>query len=224
MNILVFEQMNLTEAYQSVYYSQEVDEAVKGQDSEMRRLAAKDRAADKAKNDSLPANKKKKDKYGRNTVSAAKDYADYNSYVSKKYNNEEVDIFDTVIEYLQVEGIAESFEDAQWMMANVIDEEDIDSILDEARRSDKEGYTRGSKENPKRKDISHGDVSQRSMFHSRLKRRADEMGRERRSSARNKAGGRTPVGKKEKAFLQAVTRTAGQVAQPNVPDTGRHKK
>ena len=137
---------------------------------------------------------------------------------------EELDIFDTVLEYLQVEGIAESFEDAQWVMVNVLDEEDIDSILDEARRADKEGYARGSKENPKRKDIPHGDVSQRSMLHSKLKRRADEMGRERRSSARNKAGGRTPVGKKEKAFLQAVTRTAGQVRQPNVPDTGRHKK
>ena len=109
-------------------------------------------------------------------------------------------------------------------MVNVLDEEDINSILDEARRSDKEGYARGTTENPKRKDISHGDPSQRSMLHSKLKRRADEMGRERRSSARNKAGGRTPVGKKEKAFLQAVTRTAGQVAQPNVPDTGKHKK
>tara|TARA_Y100000996_G_scaffold311199_1_gene247605 strand:+ start:1184 stop:1834 length:651 start_codon:yes stop_codon:yes gene_type:complete len=216
--------MNLSEAYQNVYSSQEVDEAVKGQDSEMRRLAAKDRAADKAANDSLPAHKKKKDKYGRNTVAAAKDYADYNRYAAKKYNNEEVDVFDTVLEYLQVEGIVESLEDAQWMMANVISEEDIDSILDEARRADKEGYARGSKENPKRKDISHGDVSQRSMLHSKLKRRANEMGRERRSSARNKAGGRTPVGKKEKAFLQAVTRTAGQVHNPNVPDTGRHKK
>ena len=137
---------------------------------------------------------------------------------------EELDIFDTVLEYLQVEGIAESLEDAQWVMVNVLDEEDIDSILDEARRADKEGYARGSKENPKRNDIPHGDVSQRSMLHSKLKRRANEMGRERRSSARNKAGGRTPVGKKEKAFLQAVTRTAGQVRQPNVPDTGRHKK
>lgn len=217
--------MNLSESYRNVYSPQEVDEAVKGQDSEMRRLAAKDRAADKAKNDSLPANKKKKDKYGRNTVSAAKDYADYNSYVAKKYNNnEEVDIFDTVLEYLQVEGIAESLEDAQWMMVNVIDEEDIDSILDEARRADKEGYTRGSKENPKRKDISHGDVSQRSMFHSRLKRRADEMGRERRSSARNQAGGRTPVSKKEKGFLQAADRTRQYVHNPNVPKTGSHSK
>jgi len=141
-----------------------------------------------------------------------------------QYKKEELDIFDTVLEYLQVEGIAESFEDAQWVMVNVLDEEDIDSILDEARRADKEGYARGSKENPKRNDIPHGDVSQRSMLHSKLKRRADEMGRARRSSARNKAGGRTPVGKKEKAFLQAVTRTAGQVRQPNVPDTGKHKK
>lgn len=145
-------------------------------------------------------------------------------YRKANLKKEDLDIFDTVLEYLQVEGIAESFEDAQWMMVNVLDEEDVDSILDEARRADKEGYARGSKENPKRKDIPHGDVSQRSMLHSKLKRRADEMGRARRSSARNKAGGRTPVGKKEKAFLQAVTRTAGQVRQPNVPDTGKHKK
>ena len=145
-------------------------------------------------------------------------------YRKANLKKEDLDIFDIVLEYLQVEGIAESFEDAQWVMVNVLDEEDIDSILDEARRADKEGYARGSKENPKRKDIPHGDVSQRSMLHSKLKRRADEMGRARRSSARNKAGGRTPVGKKEKAFLQAVTRTAGQVHNPNVPDTGKHKK
>lgn len=223
--------MNLSEAYQNVYSSQEVDEAVKGQDSEMRKVAAVERAAERKSGS-------KAQSPGREGPSAGKSYADYQKIsidkhdkVTKKNKNvvglvakEEVDIFDTVIEYLQVEGIAESFEDAQWMMANVIDEEDIDSILDEARRADKEGYARGSKENPKRKDIPHGDVSQRSMLHSKLKRRADEMGRARRSSARNKAGGRTPVGKKEKAFLQAVTRTAGQVHNPNVPDTGKHKK
>ena len=137
---------------------------------------------------------------------------------------EEFDAFDAVLEYLQVEGIAESFEDAQWMMVNVLDEEDINSILDEARRSDKEGYARGTTENPKRKDIPHGDPSQRSMLHSKLKRRADEMGRERRSSARNQAGGRTPVSKKEKGFLQAADRTRQYVHNPNVPKTGSHSK
>jgi hypothetical protein len=50
---------------------------------------------------------------------------------------EDLDIFDIVLEYLQVEGIAESFEDAQWMMVNVLDEEDVDSILDEAITSKK---------------------------------------------------------------------------------------
>ena len=95
--------MNLSEAYQSIYSSQEVNEAVKGQDSEMRRLAAQDRAADKAANDSLPANKKKKDKYGRNSESAAKNYADHNRYAVKKYNKEEVDTFDIVFEILDEE-------------------------------------------------------------------------------------------------------------------------
>jgi hypothetical protein len=45
--------------------------------------------------------------------------------------NEEVDIFDVVLEFLQVEGFAETLEDAEWMMANVIDEEAIDIILGE---------------------------------------------------------------------------------------------
>ena len=138
--------------------------------------------------------------------------------------NEELSVFDTVLEYLQVEGIVESVEDAEWMMVNVLEEGDVDSILDEARRSDKEGYEKGSKENPKRNDIPHRDVSQRSMLHSKLKRRATEMGRDRRSSARNKAGGRTPLSKKEKSFLQAADRTAQQVRNPNVPDTGKHNK
>ena len=223
--------MNLSEAYQSVYSSQEVNEAVKGQDSEMRKAAAAERAAERKAGS-------KAQSPGREGPSAGKSYADYQKIsidkhdkVTKKNKNvvglvakEEVDIFDTVLEYLQVEGIVESLEDAQWVMVNVLDEEDIDSILDEARRADKKGYPRDTKQNPKRKDIPHGDVSQRSMLHSKLKRRAYELGAERRSSARNKAGGRTPVGKKEKAFLQAADRTRQYVRNPNVPDTGKHKK
>jgi hypothetical protein len=45
--------------------------------------------------------------------------------------NEQVDIFDVVLEFLQVEGYAETLEEAEWLMANVIDEEAIDIILDE---------------------------------------------------------------------------------------------
>ena len=58
-------------------------------------------------------------------------------YRKANLKKEDLDIFDTVLEYLQVEGIAKSFEDAQWMMVNVLDEEDVDSILDEAITSEK---------------------------------------------------------------------------------------
>jgi hypothetical protein len=45
--------------------------------------------------------------------------------------NEQVDIFDVVLEFLQVEGYVETLEEAEWLMANVIDEEAIDIILGE---------------------------------------------------------------------------------------------
>ena len=44
---------------------------------------------------------------------------------------EDFDIFDTVLEFLQVEGYAETLEEAEWLMANVIDEKAIDIILGE---------------------------------------------------------------------------------------------
>ena len=44
--------------------------------------------------------------------------------------NEQVDIFDVVLEFLQVEGYAETLEEAEWMMANELDSEDIANILE----------------------------------------------------------------------------------------------
>lgn len=48
---------------------------------------------------------------------------------------EEVDIFDVVLEFLQAEGYAETLEEAEWIMANELDAEDIDSILGEGKSS-----------------------------------------------------------------------------------------
>lgn len=48
-----------------------------------------------------------------------------------RYEEFEYDIFDLVIEFLQVEGFAETLEEAEWLMANVIDEEAIEIILGE---------------------------------------------------------------------------------------------
>jgi hypothetical protein len=44
--------------------------------------------------------------------------------------NEEFDIFDIVLEFLQVEGYAETLEEAEWIMANELDSEDIEEILE----------------------------------------------------------------------------------------------
>jgi hypothetical protein len=46
---------------------------------------------------------------------------------------EELEIFDVVLEFLQAEGYAETLEEAEWLMANVIDEEAIDIILGEEK-------------------------------------------------------------------------------------------
>ena len=46
----------------------------------------------------------------------------------KALRQEEFDTFDVVLEFLQVEGYAETLEEAEWMMANLIDEEAIDII------------------------------------------------------------------------------------------------
>ncbi len=49
--------------------------------------------------------------------------------------NEQVDIFDVVLEFLQAEGFAETLEEAEWMMANELDADDIDAILGEGKSS-----------------------------------------------------------------------------------------
>jgi hypothetical protein len=101
-------------------------EAVKGESSERRSdLAAQRRAGDK------PLSPAK----GRDNANKMQRDINYFDKLTKKNNNEEVEIFDTVLEFLQAEGYAETLEEAEWLMANVIDEEAIDIILDEAEGS-----------------------------------------------------------------------------------------
>ena len=71
--------MNLSEAYQSVYSSQEVNEAVKGQDSEMRKAAAAERAAERKAGS-------KAQSPGREGPSAGKSYADYQKISIDKHD------------------------------------------------------------------------------------------------------------------------------------------
>jgi hypothetical protein len=57
----------------------------------------------------------------------------------KQFNREEFDIFDLVLEFLQSEGYAETLEEAEWMMANLIDEEAVAIILGEEQLDEAEG-------------------------------------------------------------------------------------
>ena len=67
----------------------------------------------------------------------------------KKLNmgDETPDVFDLVLEFLQAEGYAETLEEAEWMMANVIDEEAIEIVLGEAQaaRENPEGHDAAEK-------------------------------------------------------------------------------
>jgi hypothetical protein len=118
----------LMEAYSEVYVPQEIDEAVKGasrHDTEMRKAAASERRSGIKP---LPA--KEGEKYAKYKM-AQMDYA------KRKRMGEEVSVFDVVLEFLQAEGYAETLEEAEWLMANVIDEEAIGIILGEEITSEK---------------------------------------------------------------------------------------
>jgi len=115
----------LYEAYQQVNAPQEVDEAVKGESSERRKDLAAER---KAGHRPLPA--KEGEKYASHKLSQM-------AYAKRRRMGEELDIFDVVLEFLQAEGFAETLEEAEWMMANMIDEEAIDIIIGEAITSEK---------------------------------------------------------------------------------------
>ena len=129
----------LIEAYSQVYAPQEeIDEAVKGADPGMRRAAAAERRAGDKR---LPPSK------GKEYAAQQKQSIAYMDKLTKKNKNvvglvskEELDIFDVVLEFLQAEGFAETIEEAQEIMANELDANDIDAIV-EATNSAKAAYS-----------------------------------------------------------------------------------
>ena len=104
-------------------------------------------------------------------------YAPINYFdkLTKKNKNEEVEIFDTVLEFLQVEGYAETLEEAEWLMANVIDEEAIEIITELTGGKGHPGYKAGSRDlgpmqyghpaDSRKRQVKGGTMSQRHGFH-----------------------------------------------------------
>ena len=186
----------LMEAYSEVYAPQEVEEAVKGADTEMRKAASAERRGGdkrlspskgrgyaahamqqaayvdkKTKGKHIPGyayaeevekvdealdktfgsmrkrggrsappeersvggemNRKNKD-YWADTLGKGRDRGKGSKAARRvaALKNEELDIFDVVLEFLQTEGIVKSLEEAKWLMVNELDAEDIDAIVE----------------------------------------------------------------------------------------------
>tara|TARA_R100000005_G_C4971873_1_gene184544 strand:- start:153 stop:1211 length:1059 start_codon:yes stop_codon:yes gene_type:complete len=75
-------------------------------------------------------------------------------------NREEFDIFDAVLEFLQVEGYAETLEQAEWMMANVIDEEAIE-IITEISKKTLGSYIKKAASDAADRSFDHGESEKR---------------------------------------------------------------
>ena len=119
----------LMEAYSEVYAP--VDEAVKGasrHDVEMRKAASAERRA---------GDKRLSPSAGKaNAAKMERDIKHFDKITKKTkpsvvgMTHEEVDIFDIVLEFLQVEGIAETLEEAEKIMANELNADDINAIVE----------------------------------------------------------------------------------------------
>jgi hypothetical protein len=153
----------LYEAYSEVYAPQQIDEAVKGEPSERRKaLAAERRSGVK------PLPTKEGEKYASHKLAQM-------AYAKRKRMGEERDVFDTVLEFLQAEGFAETLEEAEWLMANMIDEEAIDIILELTGGKGHPGYKAGSRDlgpmqaghpaDSRKRQVKGGTMSQRHGFH-----------------------------------------------------------
>jgi len=70
---------------------------------------------------------------------------------------EQLDIFDVVLEFLQAEGYAETLEEAEWMMANELDSEDIANILESMHKDEDEEDEKKMKKGKKSKKEDDDD-------------------------------------------------------------------
>jgi hypothetical protein len=119
VDTLLDEGYNLSSYTVEEFYDICIDEAVKGESSERRKDLAAERKAGHR-----PLSKKEGENYASHKLAQM-------AYAKRKRMGEEVEIFDVVLEFLQAEGYAETLEEAEWLMANVIDDEAISIVLGE---------------------------------------------------------------------------------------------
>jgi len=181
----------LVEAYKQVNAPQEVDEAVKGESSERRKdLAAERRAGHRP----LPA--KEGEKYASHKLSQM-------AYVKRKRMGEDVDIFDTVLEFLQAEGFAETLEEAKWMMANLLDKEAIDIIAEamhdeEDDEEDEKEMKKGKKSKKSEEDEDEEEELEEASYSAKAARAGKDIGKPGKAFAKIAKSAAKRYGSKER--------------------------
>jgi hypothetical protein len=117
--------LELVEAYSAVYAPREVEEELKPLPKEKMDRQSK-KAYDAETAAAASGDEKETNKQMQRRI-AMQNPAGRRTALQKK--NEEFDVFEVVLEFLCVEGYAETLEEAEWLMANVIDEEAIEIIV-----------------------------------------------------------------------------------------------
>ena len=120
------------------------------------------------------------------------------AYAKRKRMGEELDIFDVVLEFLQVEGFAETLEEAEWMMANIIDEEAIAIIVEAMHGEDDEDE----------KEMKKGKKSKKSEEDDEDEEGEDEEELEEASYSAKAARAGKDIGKPGKAFAKIAKSAA----------------
>jgi hypothetical protein len=115
-------------------------------------------------------------------------------YAKRKRMGEEVDIFDIVLEFLQVEGYAETLEEAEWLMANKLNAEDINAIVEAMH---------GEEDDEDEKEVKKGKKSKNS------KDEEDEEELEEASYSAKAARSGKDIGKPGKQFAK-IAKEAGK--------------
>jgi hypothetical protein len=117
----------LYEAYSEVYAPQQIDELSNRKLRAYIKKSGKSHAEINKKWDQGTATDREKSKSIGHEIGQQRAFRT----LDKRTRKEDLDIFDVVLEFLQTEGFAETLEEAEWLMANKLDADDINAILGE---------------------------------------------------------------------------------------------
>ena len=169
---------NLMEAYSEIYAPEQIDEALTGE--RYKQVMNKPGGTAYSRKVSAdPSKRATRGGKGGESDFGAGDRGSGNRAAKRAaaLKNEELDIFDVVLEFLQAEGYAETLEEAEWLMANVIDEEAIEIITELTGGKGHPGYKAGSKDHGPMQSGHPADTFKRTMKGGTMSQRhGDHLG------------------------------------------------